>query len=183
MTMRLTDLASFALVFAMAACSNASEPFHDAPLPPVDGMPIDTTVDTDGPPPDGPPALRILVLNEVAAGETPDWIEVINATTSPIELSDFLYVDARDDFTKAVAFPAMTLGPGEYYAQDVDNTTAGFKLGSDEEVWIYRASDHALSDGIDWAEGDSPTGMSYGRSPTIFGGFVTGAQSKGAPNP
>jgi hypothetical protein len=167
-----------ALILLVAACSNAADVQTDAELPPVDQMQI-----VDGPPTDMPPALRILVINEVAAGESPDWIEVVNATTSPIELSDFLYVDAKDDFVKAKAFPAMTLGPGGYYAQDIDDTISGFKLGSDEEVWVYRASDHALSDGVDWAEGASPAGMSYGRSPTVFGAFVTGAQSKGAANP
>jgi hypothetical protein len=162
----------------LVACSNAATPDADGPLPPVD-----TSSEIDGPPGDAPAALRILVVNEIAPGETPDWIEVVNATTSPIELSDFIYVDNEGDFVKAKAFPAMTLGPGAYYVQDIDDTISGFKLGSDEEVWIYRATDHALSDGVDWAEGAAPSGMSFARSPTVFGNFVTGAQSKGMANP
>ena len=46
----------------------------------------------------------------------------------------------------------------------------------------YR-SDQALSDSVDWDEGAAPATMSFARSPTIFGEFVTGAQSKGAANP
>lgn len=169
-----------AVVFlALAACSNAADPLTDSPPPPVDT----STTDPDGPSPDAPASLRILVVNEVAAGDTPDWIEVVNATPNPIELSDFVYVDAAGDFAKAKAFPVMTLAPGAYFAQDVDDATSGFKLGSDEAIFVYRASDQALSDSVDWDEGAAPSGMSFGRSPTIFGAFATGAQSKGAANP
>lgn len=128
-------------------------------------------------------ALRILVLNEVAAGETPDWFEIVNATVDPVELSQYAYVDVAGDFTKATPFPAMTLSPGAYYVQDVDDTVSGFKLSGDEELWIYRIADHALSDGVDWDEGAAATGSSYARVPSIFGPFVTGAQSNGVTNP
>jgi len=165
-------------VLALAACSNAAEPLTDGPLPPVD-----TNQPTDGMPLDAATALRILVINEVAAGEAPDWIEVVNATTAAIELSDFVYVDTAGDFAKAKAFPAMTLAPGAYFAQDIDDTISGFKLGSDEAVFVYRASDQTLSDTVDWAEGAAPAGMSFARLPTVFGDFVTGAPSKGLANP
>lgn len=173
---------SLVLVVLLAACSNAANPAVDAAFVPIDGS-TDTGGEVTGPDAAPSGALHFLVVNEVAAGETPDWIEIVNATFSPVELSDFVYVDVAGDFTKAVPFPSMMLSPGAYYVQSVDDATSGFKLSADEEVWVYRASDHALSDGIDWAAGDSPTGSSYGRSPTIFGSFVTGAQSKGSANP
>ena len=166
-----------ALLLALAACSNAADPLTDGPLPPLD------TASPDGPPADAPATLRILVINEIAAGDTRDWIEVVNATTSPVELSEFMYVDAEGDFAKAKPFPAMTLAPGAYFAQDIDDTISGFKLGSDEAVFVYRASDQALSDSVDWDEGAAPATMSFARSPTIFGEFATGAQSKGTANP
>lgn len=175
--MRLAFSLSFA--FFVAACSNASDSPGDSGLPPVDTEPPTP----DGPAPDAPAALRILVINEVAAGEAPDWIEIVNATNAPVELSDFIYVDTEGDFAAAATFPAMTLAPGAYYVQDIDDPISGFKLGGDEDVWIYRASDMALSDGVDWDEGASPTGMSFARSPDTTGAFVTGAQSKGAANP
>ena len=94
---------SVVLVLVLAACSNAADPTVDAHVGPPDGASGgDATIDT---PPGG--TVRILALNEVAAGETPDWIEIVNATTSPVQLSDFMYVDAVGDFAKAKPFPAM----------------------------------------------------------------------------
>ncbi|HEY5920227.1 MAG TPA: hypothetical protein VIV11_01095 [Kofleriaceae bacterium] len=162
------------------ACSNAKDTAIDAAVIPVDtAKPIDSSVSIDA-----PQALRLLVVNEVAPGETPDWIEVVNATNAPIQLDQFVYVDVAGDFVKAKPFPAMMLAPGAYYVQNIDDTVSGFKLGSDEEVWVYRASDQALSDGVDWAEGAAPMGSSYARSPTITGAFATTATpSKGTANP
>ena len=168
----------------LIACSNAATPGGDA-NPTVHDAPPGTDGSSSGSDASSVDAadLRILVVNEVAAGENPDWFEIINATTSPVELSDFLFVDKAGDFTKAVTLPQMTLAPGAFYAQDVSKAANGFGLGSDEELWVYRASDHALSDGVDWAAGDSPTGSSYARIPDTFGAFQTTThQTKGAPN-
>jgi len=165
-------------IVTVVACSNAAEPKVDAAF-----VAIDAAAPADADVPDGPLALRILVVNEVAAGEAPDWFEIVNASTQPVQLAAFVYVDAAGDFTKAKAFSQMMLGPGAYYVQNVDDATAGFKLSSDEELWVYRASDHALSDGIDWPDGAAPAGSSYARSPSIFGPFVTGSQTPGSANP
>ncbi len=172
----------FLVLLVLASCSNAADPAADAFVGPqgTDAV-ADAVADAAS---DAPAtAMRILVLNEVAPGETPDWFEVVNATTSPVQLADFVYVDLANEFTKAKAFPQMTLGPGARYVQDVDDTISGFKLAGDEELWIYGASDHALSDGVDWAQGAAPTGMAYARSPDVFGPFVTAAQTRGTPNP
>jgi len=159
----------------VAACSNAANPATDAFVGIPDVAPDGTA--------DAPPALRILVVNELAPGETPDWFEIVNVTNAAVQLDQFVYVDIAGDFVKAKPFPAVTLAPGAYHAQDVDDLISGFKLGSDEELWIYRASDQALSDGVDWAEGAAPAGTSFARVPDKTGNFVTGSQSKGAANP
>lgn len=164
-------------VLVLAACSNASETTIDAPVQPIDAPAIDAAPDASA------MALKILVVNEIASGEAPDWIEIVNASNAPVQLEQFAYVDVANDFVKMRPFPAMALAPGAYYVQDVDDPVSGFKLGSDEEVWIYRISDNALSDGVDWAQGAAPTGMSYARTPDKTGDFTTGAQSKGAANP
>lgn len=177
-------VAPVALLVAIG-CSDAAAPVADASYLPADARAGDGGAGAgDAPAGDaGATGLRLLVINELAAGEAPDWFEVVNATTAPIELSDFVFVDVAGDLAKAVPFPRMTLGPGAYYAQDVDGTTIPFKLGADEELWIYRASDRALSDGVDWAAGASPTGQSYARLPDVFGAFATSATpTKGAPN-
>jgi hypothetical protein len=162
-------------VLFLAACSGASDPVTpDAPNNPgIDAPDVDI---------DAPPAVRIIVINEVAAQETPDWIEDVNVSNAPVQLSDFVFVDVEGDFAKAFAFPQMTLDPGERFAQDVDDPISGFKLGSDEAVFIYRASDQALSDSVDWDEGAAPTGMSFRRIPDTTGDFATGAQTKGTAN-
>lgn len=167
-------LATLALV--LAACSNAADPVTpDAPA---------TSRDAPAVTPDAPAAaLNIVVVNEVAAGEAPDWIEVVNVTSAPIQLDQFVVTDVAGDLAKAKPFPAMMLAPGAYYVMNLDDTTVGFKLGSDEEVWVYRASDQALSDGVDWPEGAAPAGMRYARSPDTTGAFVTGTPSKGTANP
>lgn len=165
----------------LAACSNAADPAVDAFVGPADAGTIDAARDAAVDAASGIP-MRILVINEVGAGDTPDWFEIVNATTAPVQLADFVFVDVAGDFTKARAFPAMVLGPGARYVQDVDDATAGFKLGSDEELWVYRASDHALSDGVDWSEGASPGGMGYARVPDVFGPFVTQTATRGTAN-
>jgi hypothetical protein len=163
----------------LAACSNAADPAVDAFVGPQmsDGA-LDAALDASP-----STAMRILVLNEVAPSETPDWFEVVNATTAVVQLADFAYVDLAGDFAKAKTFPTMTLAPGVRYVQSVDDVTSGFKLASDEELWIYRVSDHALSDGVDWPEGAAPAGKAYARSPDVFGPFVTAAQTRGTANP
>jgi len=168
------------LVFA-GACSHAADPVVDAHVGPPDASLIDAAPDAAIDAPAGAP-LRIIVINEVGAGDTPDWFEIVNATTAPIQLADFVYVDVADDFSKARAFPTMMLGPGARYVQDVDDATSGFKLGSDEELWVYRTADHALSDGVDWPEGASPAGMGYARVPDVFGPFVTQTATRGTAN-
>lgn len=170
---------SLALVCVLAACSNAADPATDAFVGPPGADAPSRDAPLDGP----ATATRILVLNEVAPGEAPDWFEVVNATTSPVQLADFAYVDLAGDFAKAKPFAPLVLGPGARFVQDVDDTISGFKLGGDEELWIYRASDHALSDGVDWAAGDAPTGKSFARSPDVFGPFATSAQTRGTANP
>ncbi len=164
-----TSLTTFAISLGLSACANAADPAVDA-LPKLG----DGTLPTDAATIDASEvALRILVINEVAAGETPDWFEIVNATSAPVQLDQFVFVDNAGDFAKAVSFPAMTLGPGAYFTQNVDGVTIPFKLASDEELWVYRATDHALSDGVDWAEGASPAGSSYARVPDTVGPFQT----------
>ncbi|HEY1552922.1 MAG TPA: hypothetical protein VGG28_34065 [Kofleriaceae bacterium] len=174
------------LILAIAACSNArigapdaplGAHIADAPLTGIDGT--TSSIDADLAVP-----LRIVVLNEVSAQSDPDWIEIVNATTEPLDTSQFIFIDKAGDFDKAVPLPLGTIGPGELATVDCDGGSAvPFKLGSGEEVWIYRASDHALSDGTTWMVGQSPDGGSYARIPDTFGPFTTTMHpTKGEPN-
>ena len=169
------------LLVLLVACSNAADPTAiDAPVHHVDASPFDaakTYLDAS------PERLRILVVNEVVAAGNPDWGEVANATTSPVEMSDFVIIDKAGDLANAYTFPAQTLGPGAFATLDCDGTVVPFKLAADEEVWVYRKSDGALSDGVDWNNGDSPTNDSFARVPDTFAPFVTSMHpTKGLPN-
>lgn len=115
-----------------------------------------------------------LVINEVAAaGEPDDWFELINVGDRAIDLTDYVYVDARGDLDRARAFPGFELEPGERHVQYVRRAVGGFQLGADESLWIYRASDGALADGVDWARGAAPRHGSYARIPDGTGAFRT----------
>jgi len=165
------------LVVLVTACSNAADPTPDAPVGVVDAPMV------DAPTVDAPPPLSILVVNEIAPGETPDWFEIVNVSGVVVQLEQFSYVDIAGDFAKAKPFPAVSLAPGAYHVQDVDDVVSGFKLGSDEELWVYRIADQRLSDGVDWAEGVAPAGSSYARSPDRTGAFITDASpTKNAAN-
>ncbi len=168
----------------LIACSNAADPVALDANHHIDGAPADAHPDGAKVFEDAPgAALRILVVNEVVAAGNPDWIELVNATTQPVQMSDFVIIDKAGDLADAYTFPAQTLGPGAFMTIDADGTIVPFKLGSDEEVWVYRKSDGALSDGVDWNDGDSPTNGSFARVPDTFAPFVTSTHpTKGAPN-
>jgi hypothetical protein len=128
------------------------------------------SVDADDAPPD---LRRELVIDEVGASGDPDWFVVVNATDAPLHLADYLYVDTEGDLERAARFPAVTLAPGARHVETVLEQRGGFKLGSDEELWIYRDRDGEPSDAVDWADGASPAGGSYRRRPSVTGDFLT----------
>jgi hypothetical protein len=178
----VTATARCAVVVALvAACSNAADPAPDA-MAPDSVPPIDADIPDAGV--DGAPLLKILVINEVAAAGVPeDWFEVVNASSSPVALADFVFVDVAGDFVKARPLTATTLDPGARHVQEVSDLANGFKLGSDEELWLYRASDQMGTDAVDWAEGQSPVGGSFARIPDTTGDFMTvSPDTQGAPN-
>jgi hypothetical protein len=154
---------SFLFAFALAACSNAADPADTPDARPSGDAAIDA--------PAGPP-LDILRVNEVAASGSPaDWLEIVNASASAVELSDYCFIDSGA-LSMCSPLPAMSLAPGAYFAIDATDETNGFKLGGDEEVSIYRIADQRLSDKADWAEGDSPGGESWARIPDTTGSFA-----------
>lgn len=96
------------------------------------------------------PALRTLAIEEIAANGDPDWFEVVNTTDEPIDLSAYVFVDAEGDLERAAAFPEIVLPPGGKLVQVVLAEQHGFRLGREEELYVYRACDGRLSDGVDW---------------------------------
>lgn len=152
---RLTIVAGLLAPSATAACTEA------APAPP-----------------------RGLLIAEVATDGVPhDWIEVYNATGQVVDLVDYVYVDLRGALDRARSFADVSLDPGERFVQEVSADRSGFGLAPDEEVWIYRARDGALVDGLDWDAGATPAGGSLARLGDT-GEFVTArVASPDRPNP
>ncbi|MBN1944613.1 MAG: lamin tail domain-containing protein [Bradymonadales bacterium] len=115
-----------------------------------------------------------LVINELAAaGEPNDWFEVHNGTDQSIDLSDYSFSDDLVDRPRRSLFPAGTVvEAGGYAVITLTDAFPGFALGSDEELGIYDPQGNIL-DSVDWDEGQSPRGASYGRIPDRTGGFRT----------
>ncbi len=101
--------------------------------------------------------LGTVVIAEIeTAGRPHDWFVVRNASDGPVVLSDYVFVDRAGDLERARAFPEdVVLAPGESFRQECNDVRTGFSLGRDEELWIYRASDERLSDGVDWDAGET----------------------------
>lgn len=164
--MTLKNLTLALVPCALAACSGARATDDFDAAPPI---------------PDAAP-LGALVINEVAAaGDPSDWFELYNHTAEPIVLDDYTFTDDPAMPAKG-QLDAGVIAPGTYRMQVVDDAGVGFKLGSDEELWLYDP-DGEVVDGVDWAEGESPAGGSYGRLPDGVGDFMTLATATpGAPN-
>ncbi len=103
-----------------------------------------------GPPDGGSPGTGPLLINELMAsndgawidelGEADDWLEVVNASESPVELSDFRIADTSG---ASARLPNGTLQPGERLVVFADDDPEQgehhlpFKLSaSGDEVWI-----------------------------------------------
>ncbi len=114
------------------------------------------------------------VINEVAAaGQPRDWFELYNPGVGDIDLSRFYFTDDIAGRPRRGRFPTgARLPAGGYYVQTLGRGFPGFKLGSGEQLAIYSPEGERI-DWVDWAEGDSPRGHSYGRIPNGTGDFVT----------
>lgn len=114
-----------------------------------------------------------LVINEVAAtGDPSDWFELYNSGDVALDLSGLGYSDDPMVTDKATFAQGTTLQPKTYLQVIVDDTTAGFKLGSDERIGVYTTTGQLIAE-VDWEEGQSPAMKSFGRYPNHTGDFKT----------
>ena len=115
-----------------------------------------------------------LRINEVAAaGEPFDWFELYNTTDHAISLAGLRFGDNIGDEDSAVAFPeGASVEAGGFYLVSFEEDWPGFGLGQKEELALFTQNGNVL-DSVDWAEGDSPEGKSYGRLPDGTGVFRT----------
>ncbi len=117
-------------------------------------------------------------VNEVeSSGGTPgDWIELYNAGTTTVDLSNFLVKD--DDDTRTTRLPAgASIAPGGFYV--IEEAVMGFGLGSADAARIFDATG-TLIDSYSWT---AHAAVTYGRCPDGSGDFAsTTVSTKGAAN-
>lgn len=117
-------------------------------------------------------------INEVESnGGTPgDWIELYNAGTTAVELSNFLVKD--NDDTRMTRLPAgAMIAPGGYYV--IEEDVLGFGLGAGDAARVYDANG-TLLDAYVWT---AHAAITYARCPNGTGDFADATTStKGAAN-
>lgn len=120
-----------------------------------------------------------LLINEVLAAGSPDWVELYNLTEVNLDLTGYGLSD--DVSTPFKATLSGVLPASGHLTVLVSDETLGFKLGGDE-LAMLSGPDGVVIDLVDWAEGDSPEGLSWGRSPDGSARWATLAPTPGAPN-
>lgn len=117
-----------------------------------------------------PPPAGIALMNEInsrGTTENPDWIEVYNPSSSPLDLTGFkIYDSGGQAGTKPKKeFPAGTILPaGGWFVIVVDDADpSGFGLSSGgEEVWLENAAGEVIDNIVFPA---MEAGQTYGRYP------------------
>jgi len=133
-----------------------------------------------------------VVVNEVFSSGSdplsdPDWVELKNIGSSPMDLSGYR---VRDDKTTATLPAGTTLAAGKYlliYCDDApdggasDRIHVPFKLGGQDEFYLL-APDGSSIDGVAWNSTLVTSGRSYGRLPDGTGQYLALTPTPGARN-
>ena len=130
-----------------------------------------------------PPALAgdpltSIKINEVESDGLADFMELMNTSVTPTDVSGLILKD--NDDSRTLAIPAATSIPaGGFLAVDTD-VVGGFGMGSNDAARVFMPNGLTIIDGYGWTTHAATT---YGRCPDGTGGFVTtGAVTKGAAN-
>jgi hypothetical protein len=153
---------------ALAACSadrSATEPV-------VSGPRADVTQAAS--------LVGVLFVNEVESnlGVPGDWIELYNAGSVPLDVSNFLIKDNSDGRTDRL--PAGSVIPAGGFLVLDENQQFSFGLGAADNVRLYAADGVTLIDRFDWTEHAATT---YARCPDGSTNWATSTLStRGAAN-
>lgn len=118
-----------------------------------------------------------LRINEVeSSGGVPgDWIELVNAGTTTLDISGYVLQDNGSD--RFVIPSGTSIAPGAFLAFDVEPS---FGLGGSDSARLFAPDGTTLLDSTSWTAHASP---SWGRCPDASGAFgATSAITKGAAN-
>ncbi|MDT0201060.1 lamin tail domain-containing protein [Nocardioides sp. AE5] len=120
--------------------------------------------------------IRINEVQSNSALGAPDFIELINTGTTPVDISDWIVRDDND--SRNLRIPAGTVvQPGAYYVVEPESGADGFGLGKEDLARIF-TPDGQLVDSYGWTE----HAFSEGRLPDGTGDFVDTEPTPGAPN-
>ena len=123
--------------------------------------------------------LTSIKVNEVESDGLADFIELVNTSGTPTDVSGLVLKD--NDDSRTLAIPAATsISAGGFLAVDTD-VGGGFGLSQADAARVFMPDGTTLIDSTSWVF--HATGTTYGRCPNGTGVFFTAtAVTKGAAN-
>lgn len=122
--------------------------------------------------------IALVRINEIESrgGVPADWIELFNASSTPVTLDGWALRD--ENRNHVYAFPASTtIAPNAYLV--VEEAALGYGYGDSDGARLYAPGDVQV-DAYSWTV---PAAVTYGRCPNGAGPIVdTALSTKGAPN-
>jgi hypothetical protein len=121
-------------------------------------------------------AMDWLRINEIETDGSPDWAELINLSTQPLDASGYVLTGRENDVTLTI--PSGTvIAPGAVYVAEGGD----FKFKKGDKLSLFAPDGTTLLDSYEWGDFHLDT---YGRVPNGTGPFVQQATpSKGELNP
>jgi hypothetical protein len=122
-----------------------------------------------------------LKINEIETDGDPDWAELINTGSQPLDASGYV-LTGRENGVSLTLPEGTVIAPGAVYvAQDPNPDDPDFKLKKGDELSLFAADGTTLLDSYEWGNFHLDT---WGRVPNGTGDFVEQATpSKGELNP
>lgn len=133
--------------------------------------------------PEGPvePVAAGVVINEVVSdgGIPDDWVELVNPTDAPVDISGWYVLDEDDTKDPSVIVDGTVLQPGEYLV--IERDELGFGLGKGDQARLF-LPDGTLVDRAAWPAG-THAAPSLARCPDGTGDFqLSAAATQGTAN-
>ncbi|MCW2752329.1 MAG: cell wall protein [Aeromicrobium sp.] len=129
-----------------------------------------------------PPDYSKIKINEVSSNPNPDFVELTNTGSVPIDISTLKAVDSDPTHSPVVFAPGTTIQPGGYFSFDPDSSsiTGHFGLGAADSITIFQPDGTTVIDTYSWTTHRTP---SFARCPNGTGDFaVTATATPGAAN-
>ncbi|MCJ8314052.1 MAG: CotH kinase family protein [Saccharospirillaceae bacterium] len=121
------------------------------------------------------PLVGNIIINEIItkSDTEADWIELLNISTSDVDVSSAILRDNDDSHTYIL--PGNTIIPAGAYlviSRDKEGETGfSFGLGSEDSVRLFDYNGQLVDD-THWLAGTVPDNGSWGRSPNGYGNFT-----------